>query len=288
MCRTKQFSNFSGRPRILRIDRAISFGHQCLIRLKMFRRIDLPKGLLSHDNWDTALLDQKGFRTVFVDDVETYDEAPAHYLEARKRESRWAKGTLQGWPLIFMTGLTPQTRFLSFYSIYCYLAQPVFFFWVLLGLLSQSFYAGELMSFKTDAFWFGIFVNRTLFLILLFSLTVIFFHKLVLVRNVPDFKKFLFETGLSFLISGGNFLYATWDLLTMPFKKLAWRPMSKDPYEKLKFSDAAKQLIPGTLLGFFGFWYLFEGTPNPQWSFIPLFVSFMFSIPAVYLSAKSI
>ncbi len=268
-------------------DRTISFGHQCLIRLNMFRQINLPEGLLSHDNWDTALLDQKGYRTVFVDDVVTYDEAPAHYLEARKREARWAKGTLQGWPIIFMKGLSPQCRFLSFYSVYCYLAQPVFFLWFLLGLFSQSFFAGELMSFKTDAIWFDVFINKALVCILFFSLFVIFFHKLILVRNVSDFKKFIYETSLSFLISGGNFLYATWDLLIMPFKKLVWRPMSKDPNEKLSLYDAAKQLVPGTLLGILGFWYLFEGTPNPQWSFVPLFVSFIFSIPAVYFSAKS-
>ncbi|MBI4972088.1 MAG: glycosyltransferase, partial [Candidatus Omnitrophica bacterium] len=55
---------------------SISFGHHCLIRRKDFEKIKLPQGLLSHDNWDTALLDQLGCRVVFLPEIETYDEAP--------------------------------------------------------------------------------------------------------------------------------------------------------------------------------------------------------------------
>lgn len=265
----------------------ISFGHQSLVRRQLFQAINLPEGLLSHDNWDTALLDQMGYRVAFLDDVVTFDETPAHYIEARKREARWAQGTLQGWPLIFMKGISPQIRFLSFYSFYCYLSQPIFLFWFFLGLFSQSFFAGQLMSFKTNVIWFGVFMNRTLFWILLFSLFVVFFHKLVIVRSREDFKKFMIESLFSSFMYAGNFLYATIDLVTLPFKKIFWRPMNKNPYARLKLSETVRTLLPGTVLGLLGFWYLREGTPNFQWSSVPVFASFVFSIPAVYLSSKS-
>jgi len=266
----------------------ISFGHQCLVRRSVFQKINLPKGLLSHDNWDTALLDRMGYRVAFVSDVTTFDEAPANYLEARRREARWSQGTLQGWPLVFMKELSHGVRFLSFYGLYCYLTQPVFLIWGIIGLLAQSYFAGELFSLKPDAVWFNGFVNRTAFLMLIFSLCVIFFHKLVIVRSWKDFKRFIYELFFSTLIYSGNFLYATFDLISIPLKALVWHPMRKDPFERLTFKDTAKTFMPGTILGIWGLWYLFAGTPFPRLSALPILASLSCAIPVVYLSSKSI
>ena len=76
--------------------RTISFGHHHLARAALLKKIRLPKGLLSHDNWDTVLLDQMGYRVAFCPDVYAFDEAPTNYLEARARSRRWSQGTL--WP----------------------------------------------------------------------------------------------------------------------------------------------------------------------------------------------
>lgn len=266
----------------------ISFGHQCLVRRALLQKINLPKGLLSHDNWDTALLDQLGYRVVFCSDVETYDEAPAHYLEARRREARWSQGTLQGWPLIFMKGLSPGVRFLSFYGIYCYLAQPVLLVWVLVGLLSQSYFTGELLSFRTDVIWFDLFLNRAVYLVLAFSLGVIFLHRLVVVKTREDFKKFLYELFFSTLVYSGNFLYATLDLLKLPLKKIIWHPMKKNPFEKLNLWESVKALLPGAAVGILGLWYLWKGTPFPRLSALPVLLSLAFGIPIVFYSSKSI
>lgn len=267
---------------------SISFGHHCLIRKKQFEKITLPNGLLSHDNWDSALLDQLRYRVVFVPEVETFDEVPANYLEARTRESRWAQGTLQGIPLIFMKGLSPGMRFMAFHSVYCYLTQPVFLIWFLLGLFTQSFYLGELMSFKTDVIFQEQFMNRNVVWILIFSMAVIFLHKFVLVRNRNDLKRYFYEILFSTLIFSGNFLYSTWDMLKLPFKKLVWKPMKKDPHDYLDFGKAVKTLWTGTLIGVMGLLYIAQGTPHIQWAGFPLFISLSLSIPVVYLSAKLI
>jgi len=266
----------------------VSFGHHCLARRELLQRINPPKNLLSHDNWDTALLDQLGYRVVFVSDVITFDEVPAHYLETRKRESRWMQGTLQGWPLIFMKGLNPGVRFLSFYGIYCFLTQPVFLVWVLAGLLAQSYFWGERLSFGTNAIIFSLFANKVVYAVLVFCLLVVFFHKLVVVKNRADLKRFFYELFFSTLVYSGNFLYVTLDFLTLPLKKLIWRAMKKDPYERLSFPETVKTMFPGTILGIIGLWYIWEGAPYPKYSALPLLLSLALGIPIVFLSAKSI
>lgn len=266
---------------------SISFGHQCLAKRELLQRIHLPKGLLSHDNWDTALLDKMGYRVVFCKDVTTFDEVPANYVEARRRESRWSHGTLQGFPILFMKDLNPAVRFLTFYGIYCYLAQPIFLAWVFLGFLSQSYFTGALLSFRTDSVFFGRFINEGVYIMLLASLGVIFFHKLVIVKTWEGFKNFAYELFFSIFIYSGNFFYATLDLLSLPFKKLVWHPMKKNPFEKLELKQAVKVLLPGTVVGLLGIWYLLAGTPFPKLSSMPILLSLGLGIPIAYFSSKS-
>jgi len=267
--------------------KSISFGHQHLIRSEYFGRIEVPPGLLSHDNWDTALLDEAGCRVAFVSDLITYDEVPANYLESRRRESRWAQGTLQGIPLIYRKLISPIIRFMTFYGVYCYLMQPVFLFWLGLGLFSQSYLFGELISFKVNAVFLGRPVNVTLCYILSFSLLVNFLHKLVVVKSAEDVKKFFYELTLATLIYSGNFVYTAFDILTLPFKKLIWSPMKKNPFEAIAWTETLYSLLPGTVIGILGIWYLTQGTPYPHMASVPIFVSLMFSAPLVYFSAKT-
>lgn len=46
--------------------RQISFGHLCLIRTEDFIKLRIPKGILSHDIWDTVYLDAMGKKVVFL------------------------------------------------------------------------------------------------------------------------------------------------------------------------------------------------------------------------------
>jgi membrane glycosyltransferase len=268
--------------------RSISFGHHHLARTQLLRNIMLPKGLLSHDNWDTVLLDQMGYRVVFCPDVQAFDEAPSNYLESRTRARRWAQGTLQGWPLVFKPGVSPASRFLTFYGIYLYMADIVFFFWVLLGLLAHSAPTGELIHFKIDTIFLGLFTNSLLLSMLAFSLGVILFHKVVIVRSLRDLCEYLYELFFSTLVTLNNFFYVPLDILTIPLRKLNWQPMSKNPFEKVRFRDAVMNLWPGTALGLAAFYFCTQETPYFVWQATPVMASLIFSIFTVYSTAKPV
>lgn len=267
--------------------RLISFGHHHLVRADLLSAIDLPKGLLSHDNWDTVLLDQQGYRVVFCPDVCGYDEVPSNYLEARARAGRWAQGTLQGWPLIFKRNISLASRFLAFYGIYLYLGDIVFFLWVLLGLSAHSTWFGEIIHFKIDLIWLSLFTNSILKAVLTFSMAVTFFHKAVIVRSVDDFRKYFYELLISSLITLNNFFYVPLSIVTQPFKKLMWRPMKKDPFEQVGISQAVKSLWPGTLFGAGLLYFCTHETPYFVWQALPIMGSLLLSIPLVYLTAKA-
>jgi len=267
--------------------RMISFGHHHLVRADLLASIQLPKGLLSHDNWDTVLLDQQGYRVVFCPDVFGYDEVPSNYLEARARAGRWAQGTLQGWPLIFKRKISLASRFLAFYGIYLYLGDIVFFLWVLLGLSAHSTWFGELIHFQIDTIWLGFFTNSVLKAVLAFSMGVIFFHKAVIVRSFDDFRKYLYELLISSLITLNNFFYVPLSIVSQPFKKLIWRPMKKNPFEQVGLLQAAKSLWPGTAFGAGLFYFCSHETPYFVWQALPIMGSLLLSIPLVYLTAKA-
>ncbi|MDP2643559.1 MAG: glycosyltransferase [Desulfobacterales bacterium] len=284
-CLTQRF-NFTVLQAIFR--RSISFGHHQLVRTEPFSKVELPLGLLSHDNWDTVLLDQMGYRVVFCHDVCAFDEAPSNYLESRARTGRWIQGTLQGWPLVFKKGISPASRFLAFYGIYLYFADIIFFLWAILGVMAHSAPMGELIHFEIDSIWLGLFTNSILKWVLLFSLGVILFHKLVIVRSWKDLREYLYELFFSTLVILNNFIYVPLAIVALPFKRLHWLPMKKNPFEGMSFSRSLKSLWPGTCFGIIGFYFCTQETPYFVWQASPILTSLILSIPLVYLTAKSV
>lgn len=266
----------------------ISFGHHHLARTEALRKIRIPRGLLSHDNWDTVRLRQAGYRVVFCPDVYAYDEAPANYLESRARTSRWAQGTLQGWPLVFEPGIGLATRFLAFYGIYLYLSDLVFFYWVILGILSHSELTGELIHFEIDSIWMGLYTNSTLKWILIFSIAVVFFHKVTILKSWRDFREYVYELVMSTLITLNNFVYAPLDIVSIPLRKLNWKPMMKDPFAKISFRVTAKNLWLGTAFGALGLLFILMNVHYFIWQATPILASLILSIPAVYLTSKTV
>lgn len=266
----------------------VSFGHHHLARAEQVRSLRLPRGLLSHDNWDTVLLREMGYRVAFCADVHAYDEAPSSYLEAKARAGRWAQGTLQGWPLVIRPGIPLATRFHAFYGIYLYLSDIVFFFWVILGLLSHSEVTGELIHFEIDSIWFGLYTNNVLKWTLLLSLGVVFFHKITILKTAQDFREYVYELCLSTLIMLNNFFYAPLSMLSIPLKKLNWTPMAKDPFAKVSFRNAFKHLWPGTVFGVYGLFFILNYMDYFVWQATPILVSLIMSIPAVFFTSQRV
>ena len=268
--------------------RTISFGHHHLARAALLKKMRLPKGLLSHDNWDTVLLDQMGYRVAFCPDVYAFDEAPSNYLEARARSRRWSQGTLQGSPLVWKPGISLASRFLAFYGIYVYWADLVFFLWVILGVLAHSEPTGQLIHFEIDSIWFGFCTNSVLKWVLFFSLVVVVFHKVTILKTSRDLKAFFYEIVFSVLITLNNFIYAPLDMITIPIRKLQWNPMKKDPFTKINLGSVVRNLWLGTILGIYGFYFCTVKTPYFVWQTAPILASLSLSILTVYLTSKTI
>ncbi len=253
--------------------RSVAFGHNCLIRREAFSKIQLPERILSHDNWETALLENLGYQTIFLSDLISFEEASPHYLEERKRSKRWLKGTLQGWPLLFLPNISFSMRFLIFYQIYLYLVQPILCYWIV-----STLFAGR--SFFT--------VNGGSFLLFAFTLGVLFFHKMVVARNLGDVKRMVQETIFSTAIGLQNIFYGTIDFITMPFEKLGWIPMAKTPGTRLNFSECVENFLGGTLVGL-AFLWLGLNLSNAWTLFsLPVLLSLILSIPSVYFSSKNV
>jgi len=260
--------------------RSVSFGHNQLVRSSAFRKIKLPEGVLSHDNWDTALLDRVGYRTAFVSDSVSFEEAAQNYLEERSRAKRWMKGSLQGWPILFMSGITFPTRFFIFYQIYLYLVQPVLLAWTLLGLVWGSRW------FQIGLFLEGGEAMKPVVTLLAFTFLVLFGHKFLLVRSLGDLKRIAFEILVSTLVSLNNIFYVTWDFLALPFERLQWLPMRKDPNARVSLQACVRKLLPGTLFGLGAF--LWGTLYSPYWTLpsLPIVASLILSIPAVYFTSR--
>ncbi len=269
--------------------RHVSFGHGCLVRMAPFLQLRLPKGIWSHDIWDMALLDQMGYRTVFCPDGVTYDEVPADYLELLPRNRRWAKGTLQSWPLVFKPGISLATRFYVAYGMYVFIVQPVFFFWMLASFWAASASTGVILKFQRYAFLGGTLVDVELAGMAIFGLAVVFFHKLALCRSFQDFREVVQEILFSTLICLNNVFYQTLDILLLPFheKGKGWVPAKKDPFSSIRLRDALKMLWPSTLLGLAGLY--FGLNQSPQWAFgaMPFLISFSLIIPLTYATAQT-
>ena len=263
--------------------RTISFGHNCLVRSGAFRTLRLPSAVLSHDNWDTALMDRAGYRTAFVTDTLTFEEATQNYLEERARAKRWMKGSLQGWPILFMSGISFTTRYYIFYQIYLYLMHPILLAWILIGLIYGSEWVK--VSLFTKGGPEGM---RPLVSVLLFMVLVLYGHKFLLSRSLSDLKRIAFEVAVSTLVSLNNIFYITWDLFTLPFEKLHWRPMAKNPNQRVSLAACTHSLFVGTLFGavtlLWGLLY------SPYWVLtgFPILGSLIASIPTVYLTSKNL
>lgn len=258
------------------LGQSISFGHNQLVRKEAFEKIELPEGILSHDNWETALLDRAGCRVAFIHDLVSYEEAPAHYLEERKRTKRWLKGTLQGWPLLFLPGISLSTRFLIFYQIYLYLVQPLLFFWMVSGPLFTTSLRDNLFSGENTP------------ALLLWTLGLIFLHKFAVARNLADAGRIAKEVLFTTLLGLQGIFYGTIDWLTLPLEKMGWVPMSKNPGDRPSFTECIKGLWPGTLAGFL---FLMAGMRiSPAWTLyaLPVITSLILSIPLVYLSSREL
>jgi membrane glycosyltransferase len=255
--------------------RSMSFGHGCLIRTKCFMQTEVPPGALSHDIWETATLDIKGWRTVFCYDVVAFEEHPSNYLESVKRDRRWMRGNFQGFSLIFHPKLSFGTRFYISYGLYVYLAEITFLFWIILNFWKAY----------TSAYFIPLTYDPALAFMLVFVMSIIWGHKYLSARSSEDAKKITMGTIVTTLVCLNGVYHKGLAILLLPFTQGGWNPMAKNPYEKISWKELIVAFWPVTLLGillsYFGIRYA------PMWALVsaPFLINFTFSVPLTYLTS---
>ena len=254
---------------------SVFFGSGSLVRTKAVKELDVPANALSHDIWDTAYLNKRGWIVAFCEDVTTFEMFPTNFLETIKREIRWAKGTLQSWSLLKLSGLSLATRFYIALPIYLYIMQCFFLLWLIIGAFDNIF---QLFEFRDGILAVAMYV---------FVMTVILLHRFVIVRNWQDLKRISVETFCSTLICLNGVIYSTvafCQALT-GIKAKRWKPSSKEG-GRVSLKEVMKRLWLSEVIGlFFLLAYLYE----PQnISLLPFVFALLFSVPIAWLSSQPV
>lgn len=258
----------------LAFGKGLFWGHNALIRISAFRKISLPEGVLSHDIWETAYLDRMGHRTVFCPDVISFEEAPANYLEDKKRMARWARGNLQTLGLLFEPGLSPGVRFYVFQGIYSYLSNFIFLIWVYAGIFLEK-----------SSLWIDLASTRYLMTAIVMS--IVFLHKFAVCRSFKEFGGIFYETVVSTIVNLNSLFYVSLILLKLPFLKTkTWIPMKKIPDETISLTETILNCWPSTLFGIFSCLVAYFYAPTWGICSIPILLSFLLTIPTVYLTSR--
>jgi len=212
------------------------FGHNCLVRIDDFGNAKIPDGCLSHDMWESAVLDSKGKKCVLVHGVAGYEESPPNYLECMKRNTRWARGTLETLPLVFRRGLSAGMRFQLYYSSHLFLSHIVFLFWLISGLL---------ISVEQNYLVFHQGANLTCGGIVFLG---IFLAQFIASTTMNDIRLRLKHLLFTTLMLANNLIYISLAIITVlvPGK---WQPMKKNPGAALSFKECAVSLWPSAVAG---------------------------------------
>ena len=268
--------------------RGVSFGSGCLIRCRALRQIEVPDWVLSHDIWDTALLEAAGHRVVYAGDVVTYGEFPGTYVEYLKRSRRWILGTLESLAVCRRPGPPLATRLMLLYPSYLYLAQPVFLLWILGGFFLGTGPGQELLPTQRYAFLGAAYVDLEMGSHLVLTLSIVIGHRFAQCRSLGEAWRIVCElTGSVILCLNGVFYtsVSVCEWLVSSLRGREWVPMRKR-HEALGWRRAATALWPTTGLGLLGLIFGFRYSPDWALVALPFLLSFAASIPVTFWTGQ--
>ncbi len=269
-------------------DRGISYGSGCLVRCRALREIDVPDWVLSHDIWDTALLERQGDRVAFVGDVVTYGAFPGNYIEFLKRNRRWVLGTLESLIVCGRSRLPLATRMMLLYPSYLYFSQPLLLAWILSGFFLGTTLGNEWLTTQRYAFLGAAYVDLEMGTHLVLTMAVVFGHRFVQCRSLRDAGALLTELVGSVILCLNGVVYtslAVGEWLVIRVRGREWVPMKKRD-ERLGWRQAAAMLWPTTALGLFGLILGIRYSPDWVLVALPFLVSFTVGIPAAYWTGQ--
>jgi membrane glycosyltransferase len=123
------------------------WGHNAMIRTRAFADAagmpvlpgKLPFGghILSHDFVEAALMCRSGWGAYLLADVDgSYEESPPSLIDSAQRDRRWCQGNLQHSAVIGAKGLRGLSRLHLLTGIMSYVASPLWFIFIIVGILA--------------------------------------------------------------------------------------------------------------------------------------------------------
>jgi membrane glycosyltransferase len=237
------------------------WGHNAILRLAPFiahcHIPPRPDGthILSHDQIEAVLMRRAGYEVrVLPEEGASWEENPPTLLEFIRRDLRWAQGNMQYWPYLVMPGLKPVSRYQIAFAMLMFLGSPAWIGLLVLGSLAVAA-QGAANFIRPDA-------GTALFVI---TLIMWFAPKIATVLDVVSRPKLrrsfggagrfvastitetIFFLMLSPIMWVGHTMFLAGLLLG---RRLGWSGQARDDHS-VPWSDAAKQLWPHTLLGWF-------------------------------------
>ena len=237
------------------------WGHNAIIRLGPFithcHIPPRPDGthILSHDQIEAVLMRRAGYEVrVLPEEGASWEENPPTLLEFIRRDLRWAQGNMQYWPYLVMRGLRPVSRYQIAFAMLMFLGSPAWIGLLLLGTIAVAT-QGAADFIRPDA-------GLALFLI---TLIMWFAPKIATVIDVvsrPALRRSfggaarfiastITETIFFLMLSPIMWVGHTMFLAGLVLgRRLGWTAQARDDHS-VPWSDAAKQLWPHTLVGWF-------------------------------------
>ena len=123
------------------------WGHNAMLRVRAFAahagmpalagRPPFGGHILSHDFVEAALLRRAGWGVFMLPALGgSFEESPPTLLDHAQRDRRWCQGNLQHMAVIGAAGLHPMSRFHLLTGIMSYLASPLWFGFIVTGILA--------------------------------------------------------------------------------------------------------------------------------------------------------
>jgi cellulose synthase/poly-beta-1,6-N-acetylglucosamine synthase-like glycosyltransferase len=260
----------------------VFYGSGALLRSSAFKKLNLPADILSHDIWDTTILDTYGYKTKFCYDVITYECFPNNYLELVKRESRWFTGCIQSLQLLKVKGLSLANKAQIIHPVYNYFSQLVFAIWLFLGVVNHMSY-----TILQNGF---LYYNSKLGELLLYTFVmgIIIGHRFVSARSFNDvILAFREVVGSSCLYLNGV-IYTSYVVLFRRgmINTKNWVPTAKNQVN-LTWRETILALWPTTILGILMLIALIFYKQLWILTATPFLISFAFGIPITYYTSRS-
>jgi len=137
------------------------WGHNAIVRVRAFAssaglpalpgRKPFGGAILSHDFVEAALLRRAGWAVRMLPTVGgSWEESPPSLLDSAARDRRWAQGNIQHLAVIASRGFTMSNRIHMAIGVMSYLASPLWFLLIAVGLATAAQIATVQFEYFTD------------------------------------------------------------------------------------------------------------------------------------------